>query len=286
MKFKLNIENVDKKESRFDYFYDNIYLEIIKKFYEKHKKIVNLNIPLLYEKKETCIANSTGKYVFKIEYYYKMDILMSAILNGKIRFNYYSEGICSQKNKLKNIKLEHQLNILYNSLLKMNTIDNYRKKIPVVLSSGIGGVLIHEACGHSLESREILKNKSILNLCTDVENSALTIVDDPTILNLFGSSIFDDEGNKTHRIELIKDGKIKNYLIDNDGSSFLNKNGHFNGRRESYYNLMSSRMSNTYILPGKYDFEEIITSVKYGIYVKNVVGGVVDTISGNFSFIV
>lgn len=282
--FKLNKLKEYKNVLDFNYVDENRYTESIKEFCDIHPKIINLNIPLLYEKKETCIANSNGKYVIKNEYHYKIDILMSATLNGKTRFNYFSQGSSSFNNLLKNINIEQQFKILYSSLEKMNSKEKFRKKLPVVLSNGIGGVIIHESCGHSLESREIIKEKSILNSYKHISNPILTVIDDPTLNNLFGSSQIDDEGNETHKIELINKGKIENYLVDNEGSKILAYKRNSSGRRESYYNLMSSRMSNTYIYPGNSNFNEIISSIKYGIYVKNITGGVVDTISGNFSF--
>lgn len=282
--FKLNKLKENKGVSNFDYFDESGYLENIKKFCNKYLEVIDLKIPLLYERRETCIANSNGKYIIKNEYHYKIDILMSALLNDKTRFNYFSQGSSSFNNLLKDINIEQQFEILYNTLKKMNSKEKFREKIPVVLSNGIGGVIIHESCGHSLESREIIKEKSILNSYKNISNPILTVVDDPTLNNLFGSLEIDDEGNETHRIELINKGKIVNYLVDNDGSKVLKSRNNSSGRRESYYNLMSSRMSNTYIYPGNLNFNEIISSIKYGLYVKKIAGGVVDTISGNFSF--
>lgn len=265
----------------FDYAF---YAKKIKSFSNKYKEILNIELKLLQEKKQTQIMSSDGKDFFKTEYYYKLDILMSALINNEVKSNYYSTGVNSEINSLKNNNLFVLFENLYSSLKNMSSLKNIHAYMPVVLASGIGGVILHEACGHSLESREIVKDKSILSFKSNIGNSNLTLIDNPTLNGLFGSFEFDDEGNKSMKTELIKNGTIVNYLIDVDGSKKLYKKNTSSGRRESYYNMMSSRMSNTFIQPGKYNINEMISKIEYGIYVKNIVGGVVDTISGNFSF--
>ena len=209
---------------------------------------------------------------------------MNVKINDTVKFNYYSNGVSTYKNSLNEIEVFDVLKNLYNRIKKIDNVEIKYGYLPVVLSNGIGGVIIHESCGHSLESREILIGKSILYNINKINNNKLTLIDNPNIESLFGSYTYDDEGNIATKKELISKGIINNYLYDNFSSLLLNKSTNSSGRKEGYLNDISSRMSNTYIENGDSDINDIISTIKYGIYVKNIIGGVVDTISGNFSF--
>ncbi len=283
-KFKLKEDIFKIESSKFDSFNIKEYQNQLLKFITEYNNLINITIPLLSERKRTFVISPNVKNIYKEEFHYKIDIIMNSIINNVNRFNYFSEGCTSNLNDLKKINIYTELKKLYNVILKMKSIDSINQKSTVVMSNGIGGILIHEACGHSLESREIIKNTSVFSGIKDVNNSNINIIDNPTLNKKFGSFEIDDEGNKATNQILIKNGKIENYLCDNNGVRYLKDKNSGSGRRESYYNIFSSRMSNTYIENGKYSFDEIINSIKDGFYVKNILGGVVDTISGNFSF--
>ena len=121
---------------------------------------------------------------------------------------------------------------------------------------------------------------------TKIASDIVTAIDDGTIEGGWGSANFDDEGNKTSRNVIIKNGVLQNYLIDNFNGRAMNKKGNGACRRESYKYEPTSRMSNTFIDNGQSTFEEIIASTKYGLYAKQLGGGSVNPATGDFNFAV
>lgn len=277
--FHINEDFFEVKEREFDTFDDDKYQNELIEF--NNKKDLKTNIILLFERKKTFIL-SQEKNVYKEELNYKIDIIMNAVINNNSKFNYASFASSNSIKRLRRINIENELSRLYSTIMKMKSLNHINEKRDVVISNGIGGIIIHESCGHALESREIIKKSSILNDITNVNNLNINMTDNPTIRDEFGSFNIDDEGNCSNTIKLIDKGNIKNYLCDEKGSCFNNDAG--SGRRESYYYPISSRMSNTYLESGNNSFNDIISSIEDGFYIKNILGGVVDTISGNFSF--
>jgi TldD protein len=156
----------------------------------------------------------------------------------------------------------------------------------VVLGSGWPGVLLHEAVGHGLEGDFNRKGSSAFSgrVGERVAARGVTVVDDGTIANRRGSLSIDDEGNPTQRNVLIEDGILMGYLQDTLNARLMKVPVTGNGRRESYAHIPMPRMTNTYMLNGDKDPEEIIASVKKGLYAKNFGGGQVDIVSGKFVF--
>ena len=158
--------------------------------------------------------------------------------------------------------------------------------MPVVLGPGWPGILLHEAIGHGLEGDFNRKGTSAFSklMGKQVAHSDITIVDDGTIQDRRGSLNIDDEGNPTQRTVLIENGILKNYLQDTLNAKLMNMDITGNGRRESYAHIPMPRMTNTIMTNGKYNPDEIIKSVKKGIYAPNFGGGQVDITSGKFVF--
>ena len=159
-------------------------------------------------------------------------------------------------------------------------------RMTVVIGNGDGGVIFHEACGHALEASAVSRNLSVFanKEGQQIASSIVNAVDDGTIANEWGSNNIDDEGNKTERTVLIQNGILKNYLIDDFNGRRMNKKGNGACRRQSYKFEPTSRMSNTYIMPGKNTPEEIIAATKLGLYAKSLNGGSVNPITGEFNF--
>ena len=160
-------------------------------------------------------------------------------------------------------------------------------KMAVVLTSAAGGTMIHEAIGHSLEADLVQKKISPAYagmLGKRVTSELVSVVDDPTIPNHRGSFHFDDEGTPAQKTVLVESGVLRNYLYDRFTAQKDGTKSTGNGRRESYNHQPIPRMSNTYILPGDSDPEEIISSVKKGLLVKKMGGGQVNTANGDFVF--
>ncbi len=158
--------------------------------------------------------------------------------------------------------------------------------MPVVLGPGWPGILLHEAIGHGLEGDFNRKGTSAFSklMGKQVAHSDITIVDDGTIQDRRGSLNIDDEGNPTQRTVLIENGILKNYLQDTLNAKLMNMEITGNGRRESYAHIPMPRMTNTIMTNGKHNPDEIIKSVKKGIYAPNFGGGQVDITSGKFVF--
>lgn len=158
--------------------------------------------------------------------------------------------------------------------------------MPVVLGPGWPGILLHEAIGHGLEGDFNRKGTSAFSgrLGELIANPACTIVDDGTLPHRRGSLTIDDEGTPGQYTVLIKDGILQNYMQDKLNAKLMNMQATGNGRRESYAHLPLPRMTNTYMLPGQYDPQEIIASVSKGLYAANFDGGQVDITSGKFVF--
>ncbi len=168
----------------------------------------------------------------------------------------------------------------------LNAIQSPYGVFPVILASGCPGVLLHEAVGHGLEGDFIRKNISVYYnlLGKKVASEYCTIIDNPTLKNKRGSLNIDDEGTVTKKNILIKNGILKSYMLDKLNARLMNLNSTGNARRESYNFLPIPRMTNTYMLPGKFDLKDLISSIDYGLYIVNLSGGQVDITSGKFVF--
>ena len=156
----------------------------------------------------------------------------------------------------------------------------------VVLGSGWPGILLHEAVGHGLEGDFNRKGSSTFagRVGSRVAAKGVTVVDDGTIPERRGSLNIDDEGNPTQRTVLIEDGILKGYMQDSLNARLMGVAPTGNGRRESFAHLPLPRMTNTTMLNGDKSVEEIIRSVKKGVYAVNFGGGQVDITSGKFVF--
>jgi TldD protein len=159
-------------------------------------------------------------------------------------------------------------------------------EMTVVLAAGWPGILLHEAVGHGLEGDFNRKGSSVFagRIGQRVASKGVTVVDDGTIEGRRGSLNIDDEGNPTQRNVLIEDGILRGYMQDTLNSRLMKTAVTGNGRRESFAHLPMPRMTNTFMLSGKTPPEEIIASVKKGIYAANFGGGQVDITSGKFVF--
>ena len=175
---------------------------------------------------------------------------------------------------------------LRQALVNLEALPAPAGTLPVVRGPGWSGVLLHEAVGHGLEGDFNRKGSSAYSgrIGERVASSLCTIVDDGTLANRRGSLSVDDEGTPTQCTTLIENGVLKGYMQDKLNARLMGVAPTGNGRRESYAHLPMPRMTNTYMLAGQSEPEEIIRSVKRGIYCANLGGGQVDITSGKFVF--
>ncbi len=161
-------------------------------------------------------------------------------------------------------------------------------QMTVAIENGFGGVIFHEACGHSLEATQVGVGMSEMcgKLGQQIANEKITAIDDGTIPGAWGSVNMDDEGNPTQRNVLIENGVLKKYMVDRLGSRRLGLPMTGNSRRQGYTYEPTSRMTNTFIDNGPDQNEEIIASIEYGLYAKEMGGGSVNPLTGAFNFAV
>jgi TldD protein len=158
--------------------------------------------------------------------------------------------------------------------------------VPVVLRRGAGGVLFHEACGHGLEADLVGKDASVFRdqVGRQVASPLVTLVDDGTYAREWGTYAIDDEGHPARRNTLIEGGELTDYMWDRLRATKAGRESSGNGRRQSYQHLPMVRMTNTYVLAGDDDPEEIIRQTPHGIYCVQLGGGQVNTTTGDFVF--
>lgn len=195
---------------------------------------------------------------------------------GRFDYHYFTDAVLQDYAK----KAVHQ------ALVNLDARPAPAGSMTVVLGSGWPGILLHEAIGHGLEGDFNRKGSSAFSgmIGQQVASKGITIVDDGTINDRRGSLSVDDEGNPTQRNVLIEDGILRNYIQDTLNARLMKQATTGNGRRESYAHIPMPRMTNTYMLNGDKAPEEIIQSVKKGLYAANFGGGQVDITSGKFVF--
>jgi TldD protein len=172
------------------------------------------------------------------------------------------------------------------ALLKLRARPAPSGSLPVVIGPGSGGVLFHEACGHGLEADLVGKGASTFagRVGEQVASPLVTLVDDGTVTGAWGHLGVDDEGHPGTRNVLIQDGVLTDYMWDGLRARKEKRGQSGNGRRQTYKVLPMVRMTNTYLLDGGSDPDDIIASTERGVYVKKLGGGQVDTASGDFVF--
>ncbi len=160
--------------------------------------------------------------------------------------------------------------------------------MPVVIDNGFGGVIFHEACGHSLEATSVSIGVSEFagKLGQKIASDCVTAIDDGTIANAWGAIHVDDEGTPAQRTVLVENGVLTNYMIDRLGSRRMNMPITGSSRRQSYAFAPTSRMRSTFIAPGNDDEAEMIATMGDGLYAKKMGGGSVNPATGEFNFAV
>jgi TldD protein len=226
------------------------------------RPLIRLNCSLLMEKdgrRERGSSGAGGRFAY--EYFMQQE-------DGRCRYEQVADEA------------------IHMARINMQAIAAPAGQMPVVLGSGWPGVLLHEAVGHGLEGDFNRKGASTFSgrMGQQVASKGCTIVDDGTLPNRRGSLSVDDEGTPSQYNVLIEDGILTGYMQDKLNARLMGVKPTGNGRRESYAHLPMPRMTNTYMLGGQYAPEEIISSIKKGIYAPNFGGGQVDITSGKFVF--
>ena len=195
---------------------------------------------------------------------------------GRFDYSYFTDDVL----------LSYAQKAVHQALVNLDARPAPAGSMTVVLGNGWPGILLHEAIGHGLEGDFNRKGSSAFAnmLGKRVAAKGITVVDDGTIADRRGSLSMDDEGNPTNKTVLIEDGILRGYIQDTLNARLMNMPVTGNARRESYAHIPMPRMTNTYMMNGDKDPQEIIQSVKKGLYAANFGGGQVDITSGKFVF--
>lgn len=233
------------------------------------------------------IAGSDGRLGADVRPLVRLSVTVIAEQNGRRESGSFGGGGRFDLGYFDDAILEHYVDeAVQQALINLEAQAAPAGEMPVVLGAGWPGILLHEAVGHGLEGDFNRKKSSVFTdrIGEQVASKGVTVVDDGTLPNRRGSLNIDDEGNPTQRNVLIEDGVLTGYMQDQLNAGLMGMPVTGNGRRESYAYLPMPRMTNTYMLNGQHHPDELIASVKKGIYAANFGGGQVDITSGKFVF--
>ena len=290
---KFTLKEINKKswDKSFDDFSNQDKKELCKNIYDYIKKlddrIVNINVMLMQDYRKTKVGNTFNKLVYDNHLYNRLFITVIARDEEKTGRHSVSYANSDNLDIFDFDKIKNDLKDLVDvAIKKLDAVDCPSGELPVVIENGFGAVIFHESCGHALEATDVVKNTSVLSnmIGKKIASDKVTLIDDGTIPNLFGTSNYDDEGNETRKNVLIKDGILQNYLVDYLNSIKMNHPFTGSARRENYKYAPMSRMNNTYLEKGHDKVEDMIKSIKFGLYAKKIGGGQVDTYTGDFNF--
>ncbi|MCK4943348.1 MAG: TldD/PmbA family protein [Candidatus Aminicenantes bacterium] len=251
------------------------------------KRINQVNVRFQDTNKKITIANSEGIWVDDLQTQTRFFVFVNAIEgNKRSRGYYYKDGTMGFENY--NIKVAEDLAKEAGriAITMLPAEDAPAGEYPIVMAKGDCGTFFHEAIGHSLESDGIRKKTSCFweKKGKMIASDLVSLADDGTLLGKRGSINIDDEGTPGQKTILIEKGRCVNFLFDKLNAKLMRAKLTGNGRRESYQHFPLPRMTNTYLMSGKDDPDDILKSVKNGIYIARIGGGNVDWVTGRFVF--
>lgn len=255
---------------------------------QQDSRVIQVSVSLSAEYETMMVMASDGHLAADVRPLVRLNVSVVVEQNGRREKGYSGGGGRFDYRQLiaDNNALYYAEEAVRQALVNLEAVDAPAGTMPVVLGSGWPGVLLHEAVGHGLEGDFNRKGTSLYagRMGQQVASPLCTVVDDGTLPNRRGSLNVDDEGTPTRCNVLIEKGILRNYMQDKKNARLMGGESTGNGRRESYAHAPMPRMTNTYMLSGESTPEEIIKSVKKGIYAVNFGGGQVDITSGKFVF--
>ena len=256
---------------------------------EYHDDISQMQVKYLDHDRRILVANTEGLLATDRQLKTRMLISAYAQRGSELRSGYYGPGAMAGLDFYDNLDIEGA----GRRAAEAAVTELRAKKCPggmmtVVVDNGFGGLMFHEACGHSLEASSVAKGMSEFSgkVGQQVASSCVTLIDDGSLPGQWGSIGMDDEGNPAQRNVLIENGILKGYLVDRYESRRMGLPATGSGRRQNYRFAPEARMTNTFIAPGTSTREEIISSVEKGLFVGNINGGSVNPVTGDFNFAV
>jgi TldD protein len=251
-------------------------------------RIEEVMVSLVAAYDNVLVANQDGSLAADVRPLVRLNVSVIMVENGRREQGSMGGGARSDYGYfLENDRaFEYGREAVRQAQVNLQAQDAPAGNMTVVLGSGWPGILLHEAIGHGLEGDFNRKGTSAFSgrIGERVASDLCTVVDDGTLPGRRGSLSIDDEGTPTENTVLIEKGILRGYMQDKLNARLMGVKPTGNGRRESYAHLPMPRMTNTYMQPGSSDPEEIIRSVKKGLYARNFGGGQVDITSGKFVF--
>lgn len=263
--------------------------EINENVFSLDSRVIKSNIWFINETSYVLIATSEGRLVYDYRPMGQIAVIVSAEQNGQREENYFS---LADRRGIEFFNPENMERLakepVRRTMKLFEAVKPEAGEMEVVLAAGSSGILLHEAIGHGMEADFNRKKISIFSDKIDkpVAENFVSIVDDGTVLNKRGSINVDDEGNDTEKTYLVENGILKSYLHDRISAKYYGVKSTGNGRRQSFRFAPIPRMRNTYMLPGPHTKEEIISSVKKGLYTETFTNGEVFIGAGDFTFYV
>ncbi len=254
---------------------------------ELDNRVTKVQVSFADSNTHMMVANSDGRIVFDYQPMTRMFAFCSAEQNGRREENFYRLG--------GRYGIEHYSDDNLNRIAKtavdrtvtlFDAVKPEGGEMEVVLAAGEAGIILHEAIGHGMEADFNRKGESLFadKIGKKIAEDFVTIVDDGTLPNMRGTINIDDEGNDSHNTVLVENGILKSYLHDHISSKHYHVKPTGNGRRQSFRHVPIPRMTNTYMLKGPHTKEEIIGSVKKGLYAEAFTNGEVNIGPGDFTF--
>ncbi|MCL1924242.1 MAG: TldD/PmbA family protein, partial [Defluviitaleaceae bacterium] len=257
--------------------------------FKYNSKISETTNTYLDDTQEICIINSEGLWVEDKRVYTRVSFSAVASEGSEKQVGREAPGSHQGYELVSGLNIKELSEIAANTAITILGAGYAPKgKMPVVINKGFGGVIFHEACGHSLEATAIAKGASEFTgkLGQQIASSCVTAIDDGTIPNYWGSLNIDDEGTPTQRNILIENGILKSYLVDRLNGIKMGMPSTGSSRRQNYKYAPTSRMTNTFIATGTDREEDIIKDTEYGLYAHKMGGGSVQPATGDYNFAV
>ena len=265
----------------------NLFNNLDKKIRSKDHRINQVNITLQNIKQDVTIARENGLFKNEERERTRLFIIISFKDGDKACNISYSLGKTTSLDLLDEIKFDEVINeLIKEGIDKLYASACPGGEMPVIIENGFGGVIFHEACGHAMEATSVADGLSVLShdLNKKIASEKVSIIDDGTLFDEWGTTKIDDEGRETKRNVLIENGILKGYLIDEINNRKMKMKPTGSSRRESYIYAPTSRMNNTYLEKGTDTFEDMIKDIKLGLYAKKMGGGSVSPETGDFNF--
>jgi TldD protein len=268
-------------------------VRILKRAHEAAKgfsdEITQVRINYMDTVQKVLVANSEGMWAEDERVRTRTSIQTVAEYGGEMQTGHSAPGASMGFEFYDTIDLNAYATSASETAVKMLHADAAPSgKMPVVIDNGFGGVIFHEACGHGLEATSVAKGTSVFagKIGEKIASDIVTAIDDGSIPGQWGSARLDDEGIETRKNVLIENGVLKGYMVDRLNGKKMGMDPTGSGRRQSYKYSPTSRMTNTYIAPGKSSFEDLIENTQNGLYAKKMGGGSVNPATGEFNFAV